>query len=153
MKLTPTLITALATAALIIPAAAAQAQPPDMHASTAIAAAQARENAQSKQDLRSPDARDAAIHPRGSGAAINAPGATAADSASVKPAAVAQQAPTWPVDRKPVTSAPAAKPATGGDGGVDWTTIAIGIAGSLLAVGLLAFVLNRRQTPRVRATA
>jgi hypothetical protein len=153
MKLTPTLITALATAALIIPAAAAQAQPPDMHASTAIAAAQARENAQSKQDLRSPDARDAAIHPRGSGAAINAPGATAADSASVKPAAVAQQAPTWPVDPKPVTSAPAAKPATGGDGGVDWTTIAIGIAGSLLAVGLLAFVLNRRQTPRVRATA
>jgi hypothetical protein len=170
MKLTPTLTTALAIAALIIPAAAAQAKPADMHASTAIAAAQAREKAQPKQDLRSPDARDAAngivtksqdlrsadardaaIHPRGPGHPVNAPGATAVGSQSVKPAPVAQ-APTWPVDPKPVTSAPAAKPATGGDGGVDWTTIAIGIAGSLLAVGLLAFVLNRRQTPRLRAT-
>jgi hypothetical protein len=152
MKITPTLTTALAIAALIVPATAAQAQPADMHASTAIAAAQAREQAQPKQDLRSADARDAAMHPRGFGHAVNAPGATAKDSASVKPAPGIQQAPTWPVDPKPVTSAPAAQPSSADDG-VDWTTIGIGIAGSLMAVGLLALVANRRtRTPRLRAS-
>jgi hypothetical protein len=133
MKLTHTLTTALATAALIIPAAGAQAQPADMHASTAIAAAQA----QHKQDLRSADARDAAIHPRGPGHPVNAPGATAVSSQSLIPA-----------EKAPV---PAAQPS---DGGTDWTTVLIGIAGALAAVGGIALVMNRRHTtPRFGASA
>ena len=145
MKISPTLTSALAVAALVIPAAGAQAaQPPDMHASTAIAAAAAREKAQTKQDLRSPDARDAAIHPRGPGHAINAPGATVVDSQSVNPL---PGAPTWPVDPKPITSAPASQPVTTADDGIDWTTVLIGIAGSLLAFGGIALLMNRRHTP------
>ena len=151
MKITPTLTTALAVAALIVPAAA-QAQPADMHASTAIAAARAREQAQPKQDLRSADARDAAMHPRGPGHPVNSPGATAVDSASVKPAPGVQSAPTWPVDPKPIASAPESQPVATGDDGVDWKTIGIGIAGSLIAVGLLALVANRRRTPRLGAS-
>ena len=150
MKITTTPLTlALAVAALMVPAAA-QAQPADMHASTAVAAAQARHQAQGNQDLRSPDARDAAVHPRAVAKTINALGATAADSQSIKPAPAVPQAPTWPTNPKPVTSAPAsqAAPGTSGDG-VDWTTVLIGIAGSLLAVGALALVANRRRPPRL----
>jgi hypothetical protein len=133
MKITPTLTTALAVAALIIPAAGAQAKPVDMHASTAIAAAQAEQ----KQDLRSPDAQDAAIHPRGPGHAVNAPGATAVSSQSLIPA-----------EKAPV---PAAQPS---DGGTDWTTVLIGIAASLVAVGGIALVVSRRHTtPRFGASA
>jgi hypothetical protein len=58
MRITRTLAAALAIAAL--GASTAQAQPLDMHASTAIAAAKA----QHKQDLRSADARDAIRNPR-----------------------------------------------------------------------------------------
>jgi len=152
MKTSTPLTIALAIAALIVPAAA-QAQPADMHASTAVAAAQARHQAQGTQDLRSPDARDAALHPRGPGHPVNAPGATAADSASTKPLPVLQQAPTWASDPKPVTSAPASQPATDNSGdGVDWTTVLIGIAGSLIAVGGIALVANRRRTPRLGAS-
>lgn len=78
MTIRRTLLAALTAAALIAPAA--QARPADIHAPLARAAA----NAQPKQDLRSPDARDAGQHLRRS--AVNAPGATAADSASQKPA-------------------------------------------------------------------
>jgi hypothetical protein len=135
MKISPTLTTALAVAALIVPAAAAQAEPADMHASTAIAAAQAREQAQTKQDLRSADARDAAQHPRGFSHAVNAPGATAVDSAT-KPGVV--------------TTAPVAPPS---DDGIDWTTVLFGIAGTLIAVGGIALVMNRRHTtPRLGAS-
>jgi hypothetical protein len=147
MKTTTPLTLALAIAALIVPAAA-QAQPPDMHASTAIAAAQARENAE--QDLRSPDAADAALHPRAVGQTVNAVGATAADSQSIKPAPALQQAPVWPTNPKPVTSTPASQPVAGtSNDGIDWTTVLIGIAGSLLAVGALALVANRRRPPRL----
>jgi hypothetical protein len=59
MTIRRSLAAVLAAAALIAPAA--QAQPADMHASTAIAAAKAREAQQPKQDLRSPDARHAAL--------------------------------------------------------------------------------------------
>jgi hypothetical protein len=126
MTIPRTLAAALAIAAIAVPATA-QAQPADSHGS---AAAQARV-AQHKQDLRSPDTRDAAK------------GVTR----SVLPVA-----PQWPVDPQPVTSAPAAQPSTKADDGVDWATIAIGIAGSLIAVGLLALVLNRRHTPRLGAS-
>src|ERR1700751_65602 len=99
MKITHPLTTALAAAALVIPVAGAQAKPVDMHASTAIAAAQAREQAQTRQALRSP-----------------------------------------PPEKAPV---PVAQPS---DGGTDWTTVLIGIAASLIAVGGIALVMSRRHT-------
>ena len=67
MRITRTLAVTLAVslAAFVAPAAqarphapAAEAQPPDMHASVALAAAASR------QDLRGPDALDAAMCPR-----------------------------------------------------------------------------------------
>ena len=130
MTITRTLVAALAAFALAVPAAQA-AQPPDMHASVAMANAQAN-----RQDMRSPDARDAALNAVQPAPAVNAPGATAVDSQSKVPAA-----PSAPV-------APA-------DDGIDWTTIALGIAGSLIAVGGIALLATRRtrQTHRVRATA
>ena len=130
MTITRTLVAALAAFALAVPAAQA-AQPHDMHASVAMANAQAN-----RQDMRSPDARDAALNAVRPAPAVNAPGATAVDSQSKLPAA-----PSAPV-------APA-------DDGIDWTTIALGIAGSLIAVGGIALLANRRtrQTHRVRATA
>lgn len=122
MTIRRTLATAVAAAALVAPAAA-QAQPADMHASTAQAAAKAAQ--QPKQDLRTPDARDAAVTVHrsvhvvkappamaadgggGGGGelapapAVNAPGATAADSASELPRA---GQPTWPVNPSPIVA-------------------------------------------------
>src|SRR5687768_7604703 len=109
MTIRRTLLATLAAAALIAPAA--QAQPADMHASTAEAAAKARTQAQPKQDLRSPDTRDLAETLRRSGNtaganAVNAPGATAVDSASQQPPA---GQPTWPTNPVPI-AAPAQQP-------------------------------------------
>jgi hypothetical protein len=84
MTIRRTLVTALAAAALVAPAA--QAQPADVHASTAQPAAKADQPP--KQDLRTPDARDAAVTLHRSRHAVNAPGATAVGSASELPRAV-----------------------------------------------------------------
>ena len=128
MTLTRTLVAALAAFALAVPAAQADG-PSDMHASVAMANAQAH-----RQDMRSPDARDAALNAVRPAQPVNAPGATAVDSQSTLPAA-------------PSAPAPA-------DDGIDWTTIALGIAGSLIAVCGIALLANRRtrQTHRVRAS-
>ena len=133
MSITRTLAAALAIAALAVPAA--QAQPADKHASVAQAAAKA----QNKQDLRSADARDAAQHPRS---------ATAVES-TTQPGP-----PTWPAHPQPLTPAPVAEVTDGGTG-IDWTTIGLGIAGSLLAVSGLAALTSRRsrRLQRLRATA
>jgi hypothetical protein len=151
MRTTRTLAAALAIAALAVPAA--QAKPAtDMHASVAQAAAEAQAKqdlrspdardaatqAQIKQDLRSADSRDAALHPRGPGQAVNAPGATTVDSASV----------TSPPNPRAIAPAPVAKV----DDGIDWLTIGLGIAGSLLVVSGLA-ALNSRRLHRPRVTA
>jgi hypothetical protein len=171
MSIRRTLIAGLTAVAIAVPAAAAAAQPPDMHASTAIAAAKARQHGQDlrsadarhaallaekenavktqpAQDLRSPDAVDAAVHPRKSPVVVvDAPGATAADS-QARTAPVAPGQPTWAVDPQPIQPAPAAK-AAASDDGVDWTTIGLGIAGSLLALGAIAALTARvRATPR-----
>ena len=132
MRTTRTLVAALATIGLAAPAA--QAMPTDMHSPQAHAAAKAHK----RQDLRSADARDAAVNPHRRVPVVNAPGATAADSASV--------AGPEPARAVVVT--------TDGDG-TDWTTIGIGIAGSLIAVGGFGLVLGRRnrQTQRLRAAA
>jgi hypothetical protein len=130
-----------------------------MHASTAIAAAKARQQEQKQdlrspdarhaallakqrdsagqtarvQDLRSPDAADAALHPRKAPVVVNAPGATVVDSQT-----------------KPTPVAPAT---TKGDDGVDWVTVGIGIAGTLLVLGVIVAVTNRmRPTPRTRVS-
>jgi hypothetical protein len=130
MRLTRIIAAVIAAAFLTGPAA--YAQPPDMHASVANAAAKARE----KQDLRSPDARDAAtVRLHKSGVAVNAPGATAVDSATIPAPDVAP--------------APAVKDS---DDGVDWMTIGLGIAGTLLAVSAIALVSNRRSPQRLRTS-
>jgi hypothetical protein len=88
--------------------------------------------------------------------------------AAAKPAAHAQgtrhadtdQFATRPVlDRNPTSpstpsSAPVTLSVTSADQGIDWATIAIGIAGSLLAVGLVAGIAGRTRRaghPRVIA--
>src|SRR5215217_8201128 len=88
MTIRRTLAAALAASAIAAPAASAMPAPPDMHASTAQAAAQ-----QQRQDLRGEHARDAALNPRKS-LAVNAPGATAVASQS-KSTPVAPGQPTW----------------------------------------------------------
>jgi hypothetical protein len=115
-----TITTAIAIAALAAPTALAS--PADTSPAVAKAAAAA---AQHKQDVRSPDAVDAATRPPLAGP------------------------PTWPVNPQPITSAPTAKVADGGNG-VAWATIGLGIAGSLLAIGGIA-TLSRRRRLRIPA--
>lgn len=151
MSIARTLVAALAVTALAVPAAQARPvdPPADMHASFAQAAAKARQ----QQDLRSPDAVDAGLRGHAAAqarrdAAVNAPGATAVDSAT-RPAPTLGTPPTWPVDPKPITPAHTAKVVD--DGGVDWTPIALGIAGGMLVVAAVAFLTTRRRrTQRFR---
>jgi hypothetical protein len=146
MPLRRTLTAALAAAALIAPAAqAAQGQPADMHASVAQAAAKA--NQQPKQDLRTPDARDAAVSLHGGGHGINAPGATAADSASELPPA---GLPTWPVNPTPI-AAPAPEPASDGSP-VPVIPLVAGLLGVMIAA-LAARYGMRRSGRRTRIAA
>ena len=136
---------AAALAALAIATPAAVAQPADMHASTAYAAAQA----QHRQDLRSPDAVDAAQKTR---MPVNAPGATAVDSQSTTVAPAPGQ-PTWATNPKPIPP-PSPVAASASDDGVDWATVGLGIAGTLLALGAIVAVTNRsRRIPRPRISA
>ena len=134
------LAAALAAAAFAVPTAAF-AQPADMHASTAIAAAKA----QQKQDLRSPDAIDAAQHPR-KAVVVNAPGATVVDS-QAKSTPVAPGQPTWAVNPKPLT--PPAQPATAtaSDDGTDWVAIGAGVGLTLLVFGGVAAFARNRPLP------
>lgn len=103
-------------------------KPENIDASTSAA------QAHKKQDVRSPDARDAAQRPRDTGSAFTPP---------------LPGPPTWPMEPRPITPAPTAK-ATDGGNGVDWTTIGLGVAGSLLAISGIAALNRRRQ--RLRAT-
>ena len=134
------LAAALAAAAFAVPTAAF-AQPADMHASTAIAAAKARQ----QQDLRSPDAIDAAQHPR-KAVVVNAPGATVVDS-QAKSTPVAPGQPTWAVNPKPLT--PPAQPATAtaSDDGTDWVAIGAGVGLTLLVFGGVAAFARNRPLP------
>jgi hypothetical protein len=171
MTLRRTLAAALTAAAIAAPAAAAQPAA-DMHASTAQAAAQAQQQRQDlrspdardaatnsrkpavvvKHDMRSPDARDAATHPRKSAVVVNAPGATVVDSQSTG-GAVAPGQPTWAVDPQPIAPAPAPVAAASSDDGVDWVTIGLGIAGTLLVLGgIVALTSRTRTTPRTRVS-
>ena len=138
-------IGALAAPASAVARPADTGQPPDMRASTASALAE-------KQDLRSPDARDAgAVRPVPVQAAptqdLRSPDVR---DAALRPAPAGE--PTSgaaPQNAQPVVSTQPAPV----DGGVDWTTIALGIAGSLVAVAGFGAVTNRRRTQRLRVSA
>ena len=117
---------ALALAAALVAAPAAPAQPADMHASVAQAAA----DAHAKQDLRSPEARDQRTIDQATRPPLPGP-------------------PTWPVDPQPINQASTVSADTDS---VNWTTVGLGIAGSLLAVGGLA-LLSARRAQRLRVTA
>ena len=143
MSIARTLVATLAVTALAVPAA--QARPADMHASVAQAAAKA----QQQQDLRSPDSIEAAgLRGHAAAAAVNAPGATAVDSATRPAPRTTANPPTWPANPQPITPAHQVKVVD--DGGVDWTPIALGILGGLLAVSALVLTTRRRRTQRLR---
>ena len=145
MTIRRTLAAALAASAIAAPAATAQ--PADMHASTAQAAAQA----QQRQDLRGEHAQDAALHPR-KAVVVNAPGATVVESQS-KSTPVAPGQPTWAVNPKPLPPVTAQAAATKSDDGVDWTTIGLGIGISLLVIGGIAALSSRSKgLPRTRVS-
>ena len=177
-----TLIAALTAVAIAVPAATAAAQPADMHASTAIAAAKAREAQQPKQDLRSPDARHAALmtkqhesdaavaarakrvqdlrSPDAIDAAVHprkSPVIVNAPGATVvdsqaKSTPVAPGQPTWAVHPKQLPPPSQTATATKSDDGVDWTTIGIGVGLTLLLVGGIA-TLTARTRPTPRTPA
>ena len=173
MSLTRTLVAALAAASLAAPSALAQ--PADMHAGRAQPA---------KQDLRSPDTRDAATRPAAATRTLpsaptsaacercpNGPMASDWHDAATRPASARAQdlrhlraggdattqaplpgPPTWPAHPQPISAPITAAPQR--DDGIDPATIALGIAGSLLAVAAIAGIANRnRRTQRQRATA
>ena len=119
MTIARTLALALAVAVLAVPAA--QAMPIDGPVAPAAL----------KQDLRSPDARDAATHPR-------------------PPVIVQPGQPTWPLH--PQRIVPVRTPAPTGDtGGADW--ILVGLAGALAVAvsgGGVALARRTRRLQRVR---
>lgn len=128
MRITRTLaVTLVASAATIVAPAAqsqardTQAQPPDMHASVALAAAASRQ----QQDLRSPDALDAAVCPRNNTAVVGAP------------------------SQRPTTLIAGGHPAAPED---DRTANGLGAAACLLAIGLAALYRRRaHRSQRLRA--
>jgi hypothetical protein len=67
--------------------------------------------------------------------------------------------PTRPIiDRSPAqphqpSSPPVTVSVASADRGIDWATIGIGIAGSLLAVGAIALITDRMRHPRARISA
>jgi hypothetical protein len=137
MSITRKLAAVLAIGALVTPAAAV-AHPLDIHAGLVQ---------EQTQDLRSPDARDAAEHRR---ADVGQPmGATVLDSASMRPA---PGQPTWPASAEPLPPAPAASVPDDGFR-VEWPTVAVGIAGSLLVLAGLGVAISRRRTQRLRVAA
>jgi hypothetical protein len=89
------------------------------------------EPARVHQDLRSPDARDAALHPR------------------YLQRWTVMQPPTWPVDPQPLVP-PAPHPAASGSGGdgLDTAPLAAGIAALAAAFGV-GVSLRRRQARSV----
>lgn len=158
MTITRTLAAALATAALAAPAA--EAQPADMHAPAALAAAQQREQGPT-QDRRSADAIDADMHASTAQAAAqqrpkwDLRSADAIDAArNPQPVSRPAQLPSGrPAGPQPVTPVPAVQAPDGGSG-IEWTTIGLGIAGSLLAVSMIAALVHRsRRLQRPRVTA
>jgi len=127
MRTTRKLAAAVAIAALAAPTAAFAA-PADMHSPATDVT----------QDLRGPDARGAV--PQQPKQDLRAPDA--------RPVVVVHSEPRVP------SAAPVADVGGSGDG-LDWTTIGLGIAGSLLAVCAIGALAGRRsrRPERVRVAA
>ena len=128
MTIRRTLAAALAATAIAAPAASAQ--PFDSHTATRLAAAQ-----EQQLDLRSPDAIDAAVHPR--------PAPYFAPVSPGHPSEVGNTSPLPPSTDE--------KPAATGDA-IDWSTLGLGIFGLVLFMaGVIALATRTRPTPRVSA--
>jgi hypothetical protein len=155
MKLSRTLVAALAVTAMLAPTAAAMpidgpVRPTegtqDMRGSVAEALAKernAKERAAAVQTCSTPSTceTDAKLLP--------------AYPTSTKEQQQLKQLPgppTWPMNPEPLTR-PAAAPAdTSADDGIDWSTIAIGVGLTFVALGAITGVSHRirvRQRPRV----
>jgi hypothetical protein len=118
-----------ALAALAMGAPVAVAQPAD-----GVKAAPA-----AKQDLRSPDARDAARPaPKQD---MRSPDAR--DAARPRPPAALPGPPTWPANPRPITSAPVP---SGGGGGVSLPPV-IAIAGFCLVLAMAGAAVVRMRKP------
>jgi hypothetical protein len=117
-----TLLLALVTTMLLTLAVSAQAQPADIHAPLArTATANAR-----AQDLR---------HLRAGASPATTYSSAATTGALPGP-------PTWPAHPQPIKAVPAADDSSD----VNWTTIGLGLAGSLLAVsGIFALTGRHRR--------
>jgi hypothetical protein len=150
-RIVRTAATAMALAALAAPTALAR--PADMPPAVAKAAAAA----QHKQELRSPDAIDAAtrqnkqdpiadIHAPLARAVTNSSGATA--GGQYTPGAIPAVS-----EPRPITPARAVQ-APDSSSGVSLTAIGLGIAGSLLAIVAIAGIVSRsRRIGRARIAA
>jgi hypothetical protein len=130
LKVPGSIVTAIAALALAAPGAGAmpmheQSEFDAGHASVATAAAK-------HQDLRSADARDAALNPQPAGKSL--PGA-----------------PTWAVNPVPVHAT--SQPAPADDDSLPWLTIALGIAGGLAVGGTAAGITHSSRTRRARVAA
>jgi hypothetical protein len=128
LKIPGAVVTALAAVALAAPGAGAM----PMHESSEFDAGHASvaKAAAVHQDLRSADAKDAAIKPRPA------------------PIGRGSYGPTWPVNPTPVHATTQA-PASNDDDSLPWLTIVLGVAGGL-AVGGAAFVATHRTRLRSR---
>lgn len=158
-----TLTTALAALLIAAPAATAvPANTQDLRSPDARDAANRRQSPTSSragttapaadtQDLRSPDARDAANRSQSPTSSLAGTTAPAQDPSPTwtKPLS---GPPTWPMDLRPITPAATAKAIDGGNG-VDWTSIGLGVVGSLLAISGLAALTSRRSRRRQRLRA
>ena len=122
-----TITTAIAIAALAAPTALAR---PDAPPAVAKAAAAAKH----KHDARSPDAIDAATRDKQN---LRSPDA---NDAATRPALGSQANP--PLDATQQATA---------DPGIAWTTIGIGVAASLLALGAIAGIASRTRRARIAA--
>jgi hypothetical protein len=126
----------IALAATALAAPAASARPADMPPALAETTAAA----QDQQDLRSADAIDAATRP-------------ALDSQDLRSADAIDAATRPALDSQANTRAHTT-PKASAERSMAWATIAIGIAGSLLALGIIAGIASRtRRTARARITA
>jgi hypothetical protein len=135
------------------PLAGTTAAGSDTSTSRADALRHAGRGAPAPQDLRSPDARDAATHPHRPGHAPPAEPSIYIQPRALAPVSEQSAARSTSTHFRPIAPAAAATIADHGNG-IDWATIALGIAGSLLAVGGIAALANRRNRRHraVRAT-
>lgn len=109
--------------------------------------------ADAAQDLRSPDARDAAlppVEPQGNTQDLRSPDARDAALPPVRAQKVQPGQPTWPSYPAPIAkSQPPAQQLPSGDGGDDtWFVVGIGLAGAALAAAGAAGIARRS---RIRA--